>query len=165
MADRLRQLRNLGRAPGGGDFGTGFGLNYKLPALAAALGRVQLSRRTGRLARRRLVLATLNTMASGVAGLESFRIPRGTEPNGYALFTAEPDLARRIAHRSRAAGIESDALRYDYRPLYLTPVLARYAPTQPCRNTERLAATLLTVPCHERVATDDLTRIGAAWRG
>lgn len=50
IADRLRQLRNLGKMPDGGDFGTGFGLNYKLPALAAALGRVQLSRLTSRLA-------------------------------------------------------------------------------------------------------------------
>ncbi|MGH3931593.1 MAG: NUDIX hydrolase, partial [Pseudonocardiaceae bacterium] len=82
-----------------------------------------------------------------------------------ALFTAEPDLASRIARRSRAAGIESDVLRYNYRPPYRTPVLARYAPTQPCRNAERLVTTLLTVACHERVATEDLARIGAAWRG
>ncbi|MGH4001568.1 MAG: DegT/DnrJ/EryC1/StrS family aminotransferase [Pseudonocardiaceae bacterium] len=166
LADRLRQLRNLGQPPGGGGFGVGFGLNYKLPTLAAALGRVQLSRLTSRLAQRRLVLGKLTTMASGIAGLEPFPIPHGTEPNGYAaLFTAEPDLASLIVHRSRAAGIESDVLRYDYRPLYRTPVLAHYAPTQPCRNAERLAATLLTVPCHERVATDELARIGAAWRG
>ncbi|MGH8882873.1 MAG: DegT/DnrJ/EryC1/StrS family aminotransferase, partial [Stackebrandtia sp.] len=166
LADRLRQLCNLGRPSGGGEFGVGFGLNYKLPALAAALGRVQLSRLTSRLAQRSLVLGKLITMATEIAGLESFPIPHGTKPNGYAaLFTAEPGLASRIAHRSRAAGIESDVLRYDYRPLYRTPVLTRYAPTQPCRNVERLAATLLTVPCHERVATDDLARIGAAWRG
>jgi len=166
LADQLRQLRNLGQPTGGGEFGVGFGLNYKLSALAAALGRVQLSRLTDRLTRRRFILGKLTTMASEIAGLEKFPITFGTEPNGYAaLFTAEPDLASRIAHRSRAAGIESDVLRYDYRPLYRTPVLARYAPTQPCRNTERLAVTLLTVPCHERVATDDLARIGAAWRG
>jgi dTDP-4-amino-4,6-dideoxygalactose transaminase len=105
-------------------------------------------------------------MASEIVGLEPFPIPHGTEPNGYAaLFTAEPDLASRIAHRSRAAGIESDVLRYNYRPLYRTPGLACYAQTRPCRNAERLATTLLTVPCHERVATDELARIGAAWRG
>lgn len=105
-------------------------------------------------------------MASGIAGLEPFPVPHGTEPNGYAaLFTAEPDLAGLIAHRSRTAGIESDVLRYNYRPLYRTPVLVHCAPTQPCRNAERLVATLLTVPCHERVATDEIARIGAAWRG
>ncbi|MDQ3760575.1 MAG: DegT/DnrJ/EryC1/StrS family aminotransferase [Actinomycetota bacterium] len=166
LADRLRQLRNLGQSPGGGEFGVGFGLNYKLSALAAALGRVQLSRLTRRLAQRRRILDKLTTMASEIAGLEPFPIPHGTEPNGYAaLFTAEPDLAALIAHRSRAAGIESDVLRYDYRPLYRTPVLVHYAPTQPCRNAERLVTTLLTVPCHERVATHELARIGAAWRG
>lgn len=166
LVNRLRQLRNLGKPPGGGEFGVGFGLNYKLSALAAALGRVQLSRLTSRVARRGLILGKLTAMASEIVGLEPFPIPHGTEPNGYAaLFTAEPDLAGRIAHRSRAAGIEPDVLRYGYRPLYRTPVPARYAPTQPCRNAERLAVTLLTVPCHERVATDDLARIGAAWRG
>ena len=166
LADRLHQLRNLGQPPGGGEFGTGFGLNYKLPALAAALGRVQLARLTSRLARRRLILTTLTTMANDIVGLEPFPIPPGAEPNGYAaLFTAQPDLANRIAHRSRAAGIESDVLRYHYWPLYQTPVLARYAPTRPCVNAERLTTTLLTVPCHERVATEELARIGAAWRG
>ena len=105
-------------------------------------------------------------MANEIAGLEPFPLRQGTEPNGYAaLFTAEPGLARRIARSSRSAGIESDVLRYGYRPLYRMPVLAGYAPTQPCHNTERLAATLLTVPCHERVAADELARIGAAWRG
>ncbi|MGH3931106.1 MAG: DegT/DnrJ/EryC1/StrS family aminotransferase, partial [Pseudonocardiaceae bacterium] len=166
LADRLRQLRNLGQPPGGSEFGAGFGLNCKLSAVAAALGRVQLSRLTSRLAQRRLILAKLTSMAGEIAGLEPFPIPHDAEPNGFAaLFTAEPDLASRIAHRSRAAGIESDVLRYNYQPLYRTPVLARYAPTQPCRNAERLSTTLLTVPCHERVATEDLVRIGAAWRG
>ncbi|MGH4019122.1 MAG: DegT/DnrJ/EryC1/StrS family aminotransferase [Pseudonocardiaceae bacterium] len=165
LADRLRQLRNLGQPPGG-EFGTGFGLNYKLSAVAAALGRVQLSHLTSRLARRRLILGKLTAMASDIAGLEPFPIPHGAEPNGYAaLFTAESDLTSRIAHRSHAAGVESDVLRYNYRPLYRTPVLARYAPTRPCRNAERLATTLLTVPCHKRVATGELARIGAAWRG
>lgn len=166
LADRLRQLRNLGLPPSGGEFGTGFGLNYKLPALAAALGRVQLARLTSRLDRRRVILGELVTMASEIVGLEPFPIPPGAEPNGYAaLFTAEPDLVSQIAQRSHADGIESDVLRYKYRPLYRMPVLARYAPTRPCRNAERLATTLLTVPCHERVATDELARIGAAWRG
>lgn len=166
LADRLRPLRNLGKPPNGGEFGVGFGLNYKLPALAATLGRVQLSRLSSRLALRGLILGKLTAMAGEIAGLEPFPVPRDTQPNGYAaLFTAEPALADRIAHRSRAAGIESDVLRYGYRPLYQTPVLARYAPTQPCRHAERLAATLVTVPCHERVATDELARIRAAWRG
>ncbi len=166
LADRLRQLRSLGQSPGSGEFGVNFGLNYKLPAVAAALGRVQLARLTSRLAQRHVILGKLTTMAGEIAGLEPFPIPHGAEPNGYAaLFTADPDLASRIAHRSRAAGIESDVLRYSYRPLYRTPVLTSYAPSQPCRNAERLAATLLTVPCHERVATDELARIGAAWRG
>jgi dTDP-4-amino-4,6-dideoxygalactose transaminase len=166
LADRLRQLRNFGQPPSGGEFGAGFGLNYKLSALAATLGCVQLSRLTSRLVQRRSIMGKLTTMASGIAGLQPFPIPHGTEPNGYAaLFTAEPDLANRIAHRSRTAGIESDVLRYGYRPLYRTSVLVRYAPTQPCRNAERLVETLLTVPCHERVATDELARIEAAWRG
>ncbi|MGQ0777763.1 MAG: DegT/DnrJ/EryC1/StrS family aminotransferase [Pseudonocardiales bacterium] len=63
LADRLRQLRNFGQPPNGGEFGTGFGLNYKLPAVAAALGRVQLSRLTNRLTQRRTILSKLTTMA------------------------------------------------------------------------------------------------------
>jgi dTDP-4-amino-4,6-dideoxygalactose transaminase len=82
LADRLRPLCNLGKPPSGGEFGTGFGLNYKLPALAAALDRVQLSHLSSRLAQRGLILGKLTVMAGEIAGLEPFPVPRGTEPKG-----------------------------------------------------------------------------------
>jgi len=105
LADRLRPLRNLGKPPSGGEFGTGFGLNYKLPALAAALGRVQLSRLNSRLARRSLILEKLTAMASEISGLEPFPISRGRDRVQCAalpLPAPVPDAGTRPLHTDPA---------------------------------------------------------------
>lgn len=162
IAERLRYLRNLGR-PSGGGFGDNMGLNYKLNALAAALGTTQLARLDHRLQQRRTLLDTITARAADIPGLHPMPIHGGT-PNGYAtLFTTDAP-ARPTAERLAAAGITSDPLRYRYKPTYHTPAVAKHAPTTPCRNAERLAGRLLTVPCHEGVNPHDLDRIQAALR-
>jgi perosamine synthetase len=102
LADRLRQLRNLGQPPGGGEFGVGFGLNYKLSALATALGRVQLSRLTGRLTQRRLVLGKLTSMASGIAGLEPFPSRTAPSPTATPRYSP-PNLTSPVSLRTGLA--------------------------------------------------------------
>lgn len=164
LAQRLRELRNIGKRLGNG-FGVTFGLNLKLNALAAAIGCAQLDRLTTRVERRRATLATITERAVGLAAIEPFPIHPDGLPNGYAaLFTASGD-SRPVAQRLADAGITSDPLRYCYRPLYRTPALAGHAPTTPCRNAERLTRTLVTIPCHEGVGPHDLDRIAAALRG
>jgi dTDP-4-amino-4,6-dideoxygalactose transaminase len=163
IAGRLRELRNLGKQPDAG-FGATFGLNYKLGALAAALGRRQLDRLTARLNHRRATLQTVNDRMSKVPGITPFPICADGLPNGYAaLFTAADGQS--LGERLAAARITSDPTRYDYQPLYRVPALASHAPAIPCRNAEHLTSTLLTVPCHEGVGPHDLDRIAAALSG
>lgn len=163
IAHRLHELRNIGKRPDAG-FGATFGLNHKLGALAAGLGRSQLDRLTTRLETRRANLHAVTDRMAGIRGIEPFPIRPDGIPNGYAaLFTATD--AAPVAHRMAAAGITSDPTRYRYRPLYHVAALAGHAPTTPCRNAERLTATLITVPCHEGVGPHDLDRIAAALRG
>jgi len=164
LAQRLRELRNLGKRPGDG-FGVTFGLNLKLNALAAAIGRAQLTRLTTRVEWRRATLAAITDRAAGLAAIDPLPIREDGLPNGYAApFTASGG-ARRVAERLAVAGITSDPLRYGYRPLYRIPTLVGHAPAAPCRNAERLTSTLVTVPCHEGVGPHDLDRIAAALRG
>lgn len=159
LAARLGQLRNLGRSASGDGFGTAFGLNYKLPALCAALGVTQLARLDRRLAARRRVAGRLATALNDIEGIVPFPVRERGEANCYALLiTTEPDAARELGQQLEAAGVTSDTLRYNYRPLYEAPVF-RNAAGQPCPTTEQLCATLLTLPCHEGVTPGDEQRI------
>jgi len=164
IAQRLRELRNIGKRPGEG-FAATFGLNLKLNALAAALGLTQLGRLATRLEHRRATLHAVTAHVAGVGGLRPFPIRVDGQPNGYAAVFTTSGLAVPVGRRLAAAGITSDPLRYRYRPLYHTPTLARHAPPTTCRNAEQLTVTLVTVPCHEGVGPHDLDRIAAALRG
>jgi len=164
IAQRLRELRNIGKRPGHG-FGVTFGLNYKLGALAAALGTAHLRRLAVRLERRRTALKTVTERLAGIDGLRPFPIRADGRPNGYAAAFTTAGPAEPVAQCLAAASVTSDPLRYGYRPLYRTPALARHVPSVTCRNAELLAATLVTVPCHEGVGPHDLDRIAAALAG
>jgi perosamine synthetase len=144
---------------GGDVFGATFGLNYKLPALSAALGLTQLAKLDRRLAARRRVAGRLATALAGIEGMTLFPMEKRGEANCYALLiSASPDAAHELGAGLQAAGVIPDTLRYDYRPLYETPVF-RSAAGQPCPNAEQLCATLLTLPCHEGVTPTDEQRI------
>jgi dTDP-4-amino-4,6-dideoxygalactose transaminase len=164
IARRLRELRTIGKRPGHG-FGATFGLNLKLNALAAALGISQLKRLAARLEHRRNTLHAVTELLADVGGLHPLPIRADGQPNGYAAVFTTTGPAEPVGQRLAAAGITSDPWRYRYRPLYDTPALAGYAPPTECRNAEQLAATVVTVPCHEGVGPHDLARIAAALRG
>jgi perosamine synthetase len=172
VAARLARLRNLGQparldaplALPTGAFGEGFGLNYKLGALPAALGLAQLDRLAGRLQARRQVARRLLARLSDVPGLAPLPIPAGARPNHYALvLQVNHGDATLVARALAAEGVISDTVRYGYRPLYRLPVFSAFAPSAPfCPNAEALCASIITVPCHEGLTADDERRVVAA---
>jgi dTDP-4-amino-4,6-dideoxygalactose transaminase len=160
---RLRELRNLGQPVDGGVFGATFGLNYKLGAMAAGIGSAQLRRLELRITQRRATTTAIQAIVEREALLVPWPVPDGGAPNGYAtLFSC--DQAPAVAGRLQRAGIISDPLRYGYRPVYHTPALRAFAPRQPCENAERLASTVVTLPCHEGVGPEALDRMTLALR-
>jgi perosamine synthetase len=164
LNEKLRQIRNLGQPDAGGPFGAAFGLNFKLPAISAALGTAQLARLARRVAQRLETLDAINAIVADSADLTPFPVRDNGTPNAYAaLFTS--DRADAIAHRLADAAIASDPLRYGYRPVYHTPAVSTHAPKCPCANAERLSHTLVTLPCHEGVAAAELRRIEVALHG
>ncbi len=172
VAARLATLRNLGQparlaaplALPSGAFGEGFGLNYKLGAVAAALGLAQLDRLAGRLQARRRIARRLLARLADVPGLTLLPIPAGASPNHYALVLRVHLGDATLVGRALAAdGVISDTVRYGYRPLYRLPVFSGFAPPAPgCPNAEALCASIITVPCHEGLTAADERRIVAA---
>jgi dTDP-4-amino-4,6-dideoxygalactose transaminase len=159
LADRLRQARNLGQPAAGGLFGSSLGLNYKLAALSAGVGIVQIGRLPHRLARRREIWTRLRAGFSGHAGIQPFPVPAGDAPNGYAfLALAEPAVAAALSQALLEEGIASDTLLYSYAPTYAAPALAAFA-GRPCERAERLCQSILALPCHEAVVEDHVGRM------
>jgi dTDP-4-amino-4,6-dideoxygalactose transaminase len=174
LAARLATLRNLGQParlaaplalPAGG-LGEGFGLNYKLAALPAALGLAQLDRLAGRLHTRRRVARRLLARLADVPGLAPLPVPAGARPNHYALvLQVHLGDASLVGQRLAAEGVVSDTVRYGYRPLYQLPVFSAFTPPAPrCPNAEALCASIITLPCHEGLTAADERRIIQACR-
>ncbi|MBN1174915.1 MAG: DegT/DnrJ/EryC1/StrS family aminotransferase, partial [Micromonosporaceae bacterium] len=87
---RLRVLRNLGQPVEGGEFGTRFGLNYKLGAVAAAIGSAQLSRLRLRITQRLATMTAIQAIADDESSLVPWPVPDQGSPNGYAaLFSCD----------------------------------------------------------------------------
>ncbi|MCK9903557.1 hypothetical protein CC117_29060 [Parafrankia colletiae] len=158
-ADRLVALRNAGKAATGGQFGRSFGLNFKLPAMSAALGLRQLARLDQRVTARRTIRDRLAAALESMDGVKPFPVRDGT-PNGYAtlLLADDAHLAVVLAEELAQAGFVSDPRRYGYRPLYDYDAFAD-VPADACPNAAQLCSRLVSLPCHEGVTPADEQRM------
>jgi len=174
LYERLLEVRAFGRmvqAREGleayrGKFGAVFGFNFKLNALAAALGLSQLAKLEERIAKRRAnaeaILREIRTR--DLPWLREIPVPQGSQSNYYALVLeveVNPDLApaptRQVAERLAERGVLSDTLEYDYRPLYELPLFRDYATM--CPNAKALTERVIVLPTHEGLTPQDLELI------
>jgi perosamine synthetase len=167
VRDRMRQWQHHGAskdATGVERLGRAVGTNYKLAPLCAALGISQFAKLDQKIAARRATAAALRQHVMTVPGLtEMHRFP-GAEINGYAMvFWHNGPHTRALTRQLAERGIQSDTIRYDYKPLYAEPAFTSYA--RPCLNAEHMIAHILTLPCHEGLTPADLATIGDTLRG
>ena len=162
LYERMRTWQHHGALfddMGGYRLGERLGSNYKLPPLSAALGISQFARLDTKIANRRTVSAKLRSALQHCGGLREFDRYPGSEINGYAMvFWCEGEDQGRS--RSLAArGIQSDTVRYNYKPLYHESAFAAYA--RSCPNAERLIRSIITLPCHEGISDNDVEEIAS----
>ncbi|HEY0189964.1 MAG TPA: DegT/DnrJ/EryC1/StrS family aminotransferase [Kofleriaceae bacterium] len=153
LADRVRAFTRYGNLDG-----RTFGINLKLPGLAAALGERRMRMFAHDLdERRRKARLFFDHLDS--ARVAPWPVCAGGEPNYYAILVevAGP-RPRAIVEALGAAGVPSDQLKYPCQVLYRFELLAGRA--RPCANAEALIARLSTVPCHPDL--DDATMIDMA---
>ncbi|KVN07017.1 aspartate aminotransferase [Burkholderia sp. MSMB1552] len=154
LAQRSRDYSRFGNLNG-----TDFGLNYKLAALPAALGRSRLGSLAEQIEqRRRNARYFLERLDH--AKVREKTIVEGGSPNYYFL-----NLELRFAD-NRAfidylddLGIPSDIKRYGCKALYEFPALERYRVA--CPNAQALLAGMTTIPVHPGVSTDELDYMAA----
>jgi dTDP-4-amino-4,6-dideoxygalactose transaminase len=123
-ADKMRALRNQGRAPGDTWLDHTFlGYNYRMDELSAALGRAQLTRLEELITRRSQVAAWYTERIGEIPGVESILISPNTSRMSWFVyvvrFERKFDL-RELILCMREAGIPS---RPYFTPIHLQPYM------------------------------------------
>ena len=165
-AARLRSLRNQGRA------GTEWldqveqGYNYRLPELACALGRVQLSRMEEMLALRAQAAERYHALLDGLAGLE--RPPLALPRRALSWFVYVVRLPEAVDREQVQAAMAREGIatgRY-FAPLHQQPAGRADAKASEGRLalTERIAPRMLALPFFNRITAGQQEEVAGALR-
>jgi len=126
FAERMRALRNQGRAPGDTWLQhTYLGYNYRLDEMSAALGISQMERVEQLLQKRQQVADWYNTKLSAIKGIETPYITPATTRMSWFVYVIrlDPALDRdRTAEMLISAGIP---VRPYFLPIHLQPYIAK----------------------------------------
>ena len=160
LARRVRLLRNQGMERQYAN--EVVGLNNRMTDVAAAVGRVQLTRLAGWTAARRANAAALDAGLAGAPGVVTPHVPRGYT-HVYHQYTIRLEGAS-AAERDEVARVLREQWRigtgvYYPIPNHRLPSLAPYAPGVDLPGTERAARECLSLPVHPSLSEADLERI------
>ena len=160
LARRVRLLRNQGMERQYAN--EVVGLNNRMTDVAAAVGRVQLTRLAGWTAARRANAAALDAGLADAPGVVTPHVPQGYT-HVYHQYTirlegasaAERDEVARVLREQWQVGT---GVYYPI-PNHRLPSLAPYAPGLDLPGTEKAARECLSLPVHPSLSEADLERI------
>ena len=160
LARRVRLLRNQGMERQYAN--EVVGLNNRMTDVAAAVGRVQLTRLAGWTAARRANAAALDAGLADAPGVVTPHVPHGYT-HVYHQYTIRLEGAS-AAERDEVAKVLREQWRvgtgvYYPIPNHRLPSLAPYAPGLDLPGTERAARECLSLPVHPSLSEADLERI------
>ena len=160
LARRVRLLRNQGMERQYAN--EVVGLNNRMTDVAAAVGRVQLTRLAGWTAARRANAAALDAGLADAPGVVTPHVPQGYT-HVYHQYTIRLEGAS-AAERDEVAKVLREQWRvgtgvYYPIPNHRLPSLAPYAPGLDLPGTEKAARECLSLPVHPSLSEADLERI------
>jgi UDP-4-amino-4,6-dideoxy-N-acetyl-beta-L-altrosamine transaminase len=135
------------------------GFNYRLTDIQCALGRSQLRKLPGFLARRRAIADLYDVGLSSIPGLDLPGRRQGAESawHLYVIRVAEPSRRRAFfeALRRRAIGVQ-----VHYLPVYRHPYYQELGyPAGLCPNAEDFYARAMSLPIFPRLTDGDVARV------
>ena len=160
LARRCRLIRNQGMEQ---QYANELvGLNNRMTDVAAAVGRVQLTRLAGWTAARRANAAVLDAGLADAPGVVTPHVPRGYT-HVYHQYTIRLEGAS-AAERDEVAKVLREQWQvgtgvYYPIPNHRLPSLAPYAPGLDLPGTEKAARECLSLPVHPSLSEADLERI------
>jgi perosamine synthetase len=165
LADALRLARSHGEASR--YCHTRLGYNFRMTDIAAAIGMGQLRKLPAFLRARRRNAASLSKGLAGIPGLELPRATRG-DRHAYCLYTVRVNppvlgISRDDLQASLAAqGVETST--HYPRALHQQPLFRHLGTDRKFPVSTHLAETVLSLPVHPLLRTEDLRRVIRAVR-
>ena len=164
----IEKMRNFGRVSNTksyyektvDDFGSNFGLNFRLSALNAALGISQLKKLDTKIEIRKKNAEFIKHRLLKLDWITEISILQGSEPNYYSIVLKILDYNIsnfELGKYLNDNGVISDTFRFDYQPLYQIKLFSDYKSN--CPNAEILTKSVITLPTHEGLSQDDLNHI------
>lgn len=170
LAERLREVRDFGKtqseipsiAESKGKYGYGFGLNFRIPALSAALGIAQLGRLREKIDQRtknaHWIIAKLQSKG---LPLTEWPIEKNGIPNYYSMIIKCSDERydmRRVGRGLAKHGVISDTFRFGGTMLYELPEFSE-SRRDDCVNALNTFSSIATLPTHEGMTASDLEHV------
>ncbi|EON22757.1 DegT/DnrJ/EryC1/StrS aminotransferase [Nocardioides sp. CF8] len=162
IAEHCRFLSTQAREPVAHYEHREIGYNYRMSNILAALGRAQLARLDGMIARRREIRDAYAEVVSNVAGVEVFQREGDVDDNCW-LTALVVDESASLTPQELLQGLEARDLeaRPLWNPMHLQPVFAD-APSYTNGISERLFAQGVTLPSGSVHGVDAIERVCAA---
>jgi dTDP-4-amino-4,6-dideoxygalactose transaminase len=160
LAARARYLATQARQPVAHYEHVDIGFNYRMSNLLAALGRAQLSRLDGMIARRRALRERYRELFASVPGVTIFQGEDDAEDNVWLTsILVEPEFAGwRAAELSAWLAEDDIESRPLWKPMHLQPVFAA-APRLVDGSAERLFETGVTLPSGSVLTEEQIERV------
>ncbi|WP_363319484.1 DegT/DnrJ/EryC1/StrS family aminotransferase [Leifsonia williamsii] len=160
VAKRARYLATQARQPVAHYEHVDIGYNYRMSNLLAALGRAQLARLDGMIARRRAIRERYRELFAPVAGVEIFQGEGDAQDNCWLTsILVDPRVTGWRATELSAWLAEDDIeSRPLWKPMHLQPVFAG-ATAVVDGSAERLFDTGVTLPSGSVLGEDELGRV------
>jgi perosamine synthetase len=161
-ADKMRALRNQGRAPGDTWLQhTYLGYNYRLDEMSAVLGRIQMQRLPELLAKRQQVADWYAERIGEIPGIQAPQIVPTTSRASWFVYVVQfaPEIVRDEMVRALAA--HSVPARPYFAPIHLQPYLVEKFGFQPgdYPATEELGRRGLALPFSGVMSEDQVDRV------
>lgn len=141
---------------------TRLGLNYRMTDIAAAIGLVQLDRLDGSVQKRQANAAFLNKALGDIEAIQTPYVPPNVN-HSFHQYTITLDLDSLNCTRNefvdamKAEGVET-GVHYSL-PLHQQPIFKDTAPHNGLRNSERAAQSVVSLPVHPYLSSDDLEHV------
>jgi perosamine synthetase len=161
-ADKMRALRNQGRAPGDTWLQhTYLGYNYRMDEMSAALGRIQMERLPVLLANRQQVADWYAERIGEIPGIKAPRIVPTTSRASWFVYVVQCDTQIDRDEIVRALAARSIPARPYFAPIHLQPYLVEKFGFQPGDYpvTEELGRRGLALPFSGVMAEEQVDRV------
>lgn len=158
LADRLRLLRNHGQIEP--YVHSLIGCNWRLTEMQAAIGRVQVAKLSGILARKLALAERLDRLTEALPGVQP-PVIRPDRDHVHMLYTVKldsgPAVRDAVIDEMARRGIET---RVYFPPVHRQPIFVGRSAELPV--TDDVAGRILSLPIHSRLTFDELEQVAGA---